>query len=47
MVVFPEMFPGFSVQLPAGRPLKRTLPVATIQVGCVIELTAGADGVTG
>jgi hypothetical protein len=36
-----------SVQFPAGKPLKTTLPVDTEQVVCVIELKAGAEGVIG
>jgi hypothetical protein len=28
----------------AGKPLKTTLPVATVQVGCVIVPTTGAEG---
>ena len=39
--------PGFIVQLPAGNPDKITLPVATVQVGCVIVPTTGVEGVTG
>jgi len=29
----PVIAPGLIVQLPAGKPLKTTLPVATVQVG--------------
>ena len=43
----PLMFPGLIVQVPAGNPLRTTLPVATVQVGCVIVPMTGADGVTG
>lgn len=43
----PDIDPGFIVQLPAGSPLNSTLPVETVQVGCVIAPTMGADGVTG
>ena len=43
----PATAPGFIVQLPAGSPLKTTLPVATAQVGCVIAPTTGAVGVGG
>lgn len=41
--------PGLAVtvQLLAGRLLRSTLPVATLQVGPLITLTTGADGVTG
>jgi hypothetical protein len=35
------------VQVPAGKPLNNTLPVAKAQVGCVIVPTVGAVGVTG
>jgi hypothetical protein len=35
------------VQLPAGKPLSTTLPVANAQVGCVITPTTGAVGVAG
>ena len=41
----PAMDPGLMVQLPAGKPLNSTLPVASRQVGCVIVPTSGADGV--
>src|SRR5512145_2977215 len=47
LAVFPVMAPGLIVQLPAGKPLSTTLPVATAQVGCVIAPTVGAAGVTG
>lgn len=47
LLVFPEIAPGFMVQLPADKPLNTTLPVETEQVGCTVELTVGADGVTG
>jgi hypothetical protein len=43
----PVMAPGFMVQVPAGRSLKVTLPVAISHVGCIIALTVGAEGVTG
>ena len=45
--VFPATAPGFTVQLPAGIPLNTTLPVATVQVGCIIVPTTGTIGVTG
>ena len=35
------------VQLPAGKPLKATLPVAVKHVGCVIVPTIGAAGSAG
>ena len=41
------MAPGSIVQLPAGKPLNTTLPVATAQVGCVIRPARGAIGVAG
>jgi hypothetical protein len=43
----PAIAPGFIVQLPAGKPLRITLPVGRAQVGWVMAPTAGADGVTG
>ena len=39
--------PGFIVHVPAGRPLKTTLPVANEHVGCVIVPTIGAEGLGG
>ena len=37
-----------NVQLPlAGKPFNTTLPVARLQVGCVIVPATGADGVAG
>ena len=47
LTVFPGMDPGLMVQLPAGKPLRSTLPVANAQVGCVTTPTAGAVGVAG
>jgi hypothetical protein len=47
LVPEPEIEPGLIVQLPDGRLLSTTLPVATEQVGCVIVPTPGAAGVTG
>lgn len=51
VVVLPVIVapPGLAVtvQLLAGRLLRATLPVATVQVGAVIVPTVGADGVTG
>ena len=41
------MLPGFIVQLPDGRPLKSTLPVAAPQVGWIMVPTVGADGADG
>lgn len=43
----PDMAPGLIVQVPAGKPLRSTLPVEEAQVGWVIVLTTGADGVAG
>lgn len=43
----PAIAPGLSVQFPAGNPFKIILPVATVQVGCVIVPAVGAGGVTG
>ena len=47
VVVLPVIPPGFNIQLPEGRPLSTTLPVAVEQVGCVIVPTTGTEGVTG
>ena len=47
LAVFPAIAPGLIVQFPAGKPLKTTLPVATVQVGCVIAPTIGVVGVAG
>ena len=43
----PAIAPGLTIQLPAGKPVKTTLPVDTVQVGCVTVPTIGADGVMG
>jgi hypothetical protein len=43
----PETLPGLIVQLPDGKPLSVTLPVAVVQVGCVIVPTVGCNGVDG
>ena len=43
----PANAPGLMVQLPMGKPLNTTLPVATEQVGCVIVPIVGAVGVGG
>jgi len=45
--VEPAIAPGLMLQFPAGKPLNSTLPEASVQVGCIIEPTNGADGVTG
>ena len=42
----PAIAPGLIVQAPEGKPLKATLPVGTVQVGCVIVPTMG-DAVVG
>jgi len=47
LVPVPDMDPGLIVQVPAGKPFKTTLPVATPQLGWVIVPTVGAVGVTG
>ena len=47
LVVEPIIAPGLIDQLPAGSPLRTTLPVATAQVGCVTEPVTGAEGVIG
>ena len=49
VVVAPEpaMAPGLIVQLPEGKPLNTTLPVANEQVGWVMVPTVGAAGVGG
>ena len=43
----PVIAPGLIIQLPVGRPLNTTLPVAKKHVGCVIAPAIGAEGVTG
>ena len=45
VAVIPVRFPGLIVQLPEGNPLNKTLPVKVVHVGCIIVLTAGADGI--
>ena len=45
--VVPVLPPGFIVQVPEGRLLSITLPVAVPQSGCVICPTMGAEGVGG
>jgi hypothetical protein len=47
LAVFPFIAPGLMIQFPAGKAFNTTLPVASVQVGCVIVPTAGAEGVTG
>ena len=37
----PAIAPGLIVHAPAGNPLKATLPVGTVQVGCVMMPTIG------
>ena len=47
-VPVPVIFPGFMTHVPEdGKPSNTTLPVDTVQVGCVIVPTIGADGVVG
>ena len=46
LAVLPLIPPGLMVQFPAGKLLNKTLPVATVQVGCVIVPTTGDDGIT-
>ena len=43
----PVMPPGLIVQVPDGKLLTTTLPVATEQVGCVICPTTIGDGIAG
>jgi hypothetical protein len=44
----PVIVPGSMVHVPdEGRPFNTTLPVVTMQVGCVMVPTDGAEGVTG
>ena len=45
--VEPAIPPGLMVQLPAGKPLNNTLPVADTHVGCVGAPAVGAVGVAG
>ena len=47
LVPDPSIVPGLIVQVPAGKPVKITLPVLKEQVGGVIVPTVGAEGVTG
>ena len=47
LAAVPVIAPGLTVQFPAGKPFKITLPVAVEQVGCVMVPTIGADGVAG
>lgn len=47
VLVFPTMFPGVITQLRKGKSDKTMVPVAVLQVGCVIEVTIGVSGVTG
>ena len=43
--LLPEIAPGLITQLPAGKPLKTTDPVDTVQSGCVIAPKIGVAGV--
>ena len=47
LLPLPVTLPGLIVQLPDGRPLSTTLPVAVEQPGCVTVPVMGAEGVTG
>ena len=47
VAVEPVIPPGFNVQFPDGNPLKATLPVVIIQLGCVIESIISVLGVMG
>ena len=47
LVPLPAIEPGLIVQLPEGNPVKITLPVATVQVGCVMAPAVGLAGVSG
>ena len=47
VVVLPAIPPGLIVQLPAGKLVNTTDPVATAHVGCVIVPTVSAAGVGG
>ena len=47
VVVVPVIVPGIIVQLPVGKPLRTTLPVANAHVGWVIVPITGAVGVVG
>jgi hypothetical protein len=47
-VPVPVIAPGLSVHVPvAGKPFRITLPVVTLQVGCVIVDTEGVVGEDG
>ena len=47
VVPLPAIEPGLIVHAPAGNPLKATLPVGVVQVGCVIVPTTGEVGAPG
>ena len=47
VVPVPVIAPGLMVQLPVGKLFNTTEPVATLQVGWVMEATVGAFGVAG
>ena len=42
----PAIAPGLIVQLPEGKPDNFTLPVETVQVGCIIVDATGVNGVS-
>ena len=46
LVPEPAMAPGLIVHAPEGKPLRTTLPVARVHVGCVIAPTTGAEGLS-
>jgi hypothetical protein len=48
LVPVPEILPGLIVHVPvAGKPVKGTLPVDVVQVGCVGVPATGAVGTIG
>lgn len=47
LLVFPNMPPGLIIQFLGGKPLKTTLPVAFVQVDCVIVPIIGVEGTDG
>ena len=40
----PLTVPGLIIQFPVGKPFRTTVPVITVQFGCVIVPIVGADG---
>jgi len=47
LVPEPDIDPGLMIQLPEGNPFNTTLPVATVQDGCVMVPIVGVVGVDG